>query len=327
MSQPRLSITIVTGGSKEMLRDCLHSLLTDNADTPAEIVIVDNATQNGVVEMLQAEFPQIPLISNARRDGFAANQNRAMRSSHGEYILLLNDDTLVRPGALRTLRAYMDQHPKTGALGCRLENPDGSLQKSCYRFPSPARCVAENLFLVAAFPNHPRLGDYRAWPHDTERQVDFVIGAALMIRREVLTTTGYLDETFFMYAEETDWCRRMHQDGWQVAFTPDATVVHYGGQSSVAMKNRQFVEFTRSQLRYMLKHYGAFGVLICRLATLVGAMLRLPLWSLVSLWKPSKRATAQLWWRILRWNLGLGPHQGIRELAAEQSRNPAPALK
>ena len=315
---PLLSITIVTGSSKEMLRDCLKSLLVDNADMPAEIIIVDNATRNGVVEMLQSEFPHIPLIINAWREGFATNQNRAMRASHGACILLLNDDTIVRPGALRALCGFLDQHPKTGAIGCRLENPDGTLQKSCYKFPSPARSLAENLFLVAAFPNHPWWGDYRAWPHDQTRAVDFVIGAAMMVRREVIDTVGFLDEGFFVYAEETDWCKRMHQAGWQVAFTPDAAVVHYGGQSSVAMKNQQFVEFTRNQMRYIIKHHGVLGGAVYRFSMLIGAILRIILWGIASLARPSKRATARLWWRILRWHLGLGPYQGIRELAARQ---------
>ncbi len=323
---PRLSVTIVTGSSKEMLRDCLHSLIMDNADVPAEIIVVDNATQSGIVEMVGNDFPTVHLLVNTHRNGFAANQNRALRASHGDYILLLNDDTIVRPGALQVLTNFLDQHSETGLVGCRLTNPDGSLQKSCYKFPSPARSIAENLFLVAAFPNHPWWGDYRAWPHDQTRNVDFVIGAAMLARREVVETVGLLDESFFVYAEETDWCKRMRQAGWQVAFTPDATVVHYGGQSSVAMKNQQFVEFTRNQMRYIIKHHGVFGGAVYRVSMLLGAVLRITLWGIASLARPSKRATVKLWWRILRWHLGFGPHQGIRELATAKSAVPFPAL-
>ncbi len=319
MSEPQLSITIVTGGSKEMLRACLASLIVDNADVPAEIIVVDNATENGCVEMLRVEFPTLPVLLNAQRDGFAANQNRALCHSHGEYILLLNDDTVVRPGALRTLCRFLEQNPRVGAVGCRLENPDGSLQKSCYKFPAPARSLAENLLLVAAWPHHPWWGDYRAWPHDQVRAVDFVSGAALLVRRKVLDTTGYLDEGFFVYAEETDWCKRMRQDGWQVVFTPDATVIHYGGQSSAGMKDRQFVEFTRSQMRYIIKHHGRIGGAVYRCSMLLGAVLRLVAWGIASLARPAKRPVVQLWWRILRWHLGLGPHQGIRELAVGQN--------
>ena len=327
MSETRLSITIVTGGSKEMLRACLQSLLVENADTPAEIIIVDNATTNGCVEMLQTEFPALTLLLNTRRDGFAANQNRALRASQGRYILLLNDDTIVRPGALQTLCDYLDCNPQTGAVGCRLENPDGSLQKSCYKFPTPARSWAENLFLVAAWPDHPRLGDYRKWPHDRARDVDFVIGAAMLVRREVLDTVGFLDEGFFVYAEETDWCRRMRQNGWRVAFTPDATVVHYGGQSSADFKDRQFVEFTRNQMRYIIKHHGPLGGLVYRCAMLAGAVLRVAIWGAASFVRPARRATALLWWRILRWHLGLGPHEGIRELASCPPAPPITTLK
>ncbi len=316
----------MTGSSKDMLRACLISLLVGNVEVPAEVIVVDNATTNGCVEMIRAEFPQITLIVNAHRDGFAANQNRALRASYGDYILLLNDDTIVRPGTLQTLCDFLNHHPKIGAVGCRLENPDGSLQKSCYKFPSPARSIAENLLLVAAFPNNSWWGDYRAWPHDQTREVDFVIGAAMLVRREMIAAVGLLDEGFFVYFEEVDWCRRMKQNGWQVAFTPDTTIVHYGGQSSLDFKNRQFVEFTRNQMRYIIKHHGIMGGSIHRLAMLVGAVLRIILWGVAAFTRPAKRATVKLWWRILRWHLGFGPHQGIRELAAIQNTNPAPVL-
>ncbi|MCW3095524.1 MAG: glycosyl transferase family 2, partial [Chthonomonadaceae bacterium] len=264
---------------------------------------------------------------NTFRMGFAANHNQAIKASVGEHVFVLNEDTVVHPGALKALCDFLDTHPDVGAVGPRLENPDGTLQKSCYRFPSPGRVIAENLLLVAAFPNNPLWGDYRAFEHDRLRYVDFVSGAAFLVRREVIEKTGVLDDGFFIYSEETDWQLRMHKDGWKVAFIPEVTIVHYGGQSSVAIKDRQFCEFHRSQLRFMRKHYTPVGEFVARVSMCQGAVLRMTLWSLMSVVKPSKRAELkpqiELWGRILKWYLGKGPHEGIRELAQQQAAQQA----
>ena len=144
-----------------------------------------------------------------------------------------------------------------------------------------------------------------------------------MVRREVVEKTGLFDEGFFVYAEETDWQLRMHRDGWKVAFLPDVSVVHYGGQSSVTIKDRQFCEFHRSQLRFMRKHYGPAAGLLDRGAMCVGALLRMTIWTVLSVVKPAKRAELrpqiELWSRILKWYLWMGPHEGIRELAQQQA--------
>jgi GT2 family glycosyltransferase len=314
---PRLSITIVDGSSQDMLRNCLLSLYTGATDVEFDVIVVDNATRNGCVEMLAEEFPQATVLENDFRRGFAANQNQAIRICTGGYILLLNDDTIVKPGALQAMCDFLDRHAKVGAVGCRLENPNGTLQKSCYRFPSPERSIAENLLLTAAFPNNPWWGDYRAWAHDEARSVDFVSGAALMVRREVVETVGLLDEDFFLYAEETDWCRRIRKSGWQVAFTPAGTIVHYGGQSSAGIEDRKFCEFTRNQMRYIKKHHGVSGAVVYRLSMLLGAVIRILIWGAASPFAAKHRSTVSLWWRILKWHLGLGPNQGIRELAAQ----------
>jgi hypothetical protein len=319
-----LSISIVNTNNKVLLRECLKSLFGQDHGVDFETILVDNVSTDGSVEMLRAEFPQVKTIQNTGRMGFAANHNQAIRASVGKYILVLNEDTIIEPGALKAICDYLAANPKTGAVGPKLENPDGSLQPSCYRFPSPLRTLCENLLLVAAFPNNKTIGDYRSWPHDTVRDVDFVSGAAITVRREVIETTGLLDDGFFIYAEETDWCYRMHRDGWKVTFIPSGTIVHYGGQSSVAIKDRQFCEFNRSGLRYIRKHYGIGGAIVQRLAMVAGAFLRIPLWSFIYLVKrtPEAREKAWLWVRLLKLWTGFGPHEGIAELA----RRPVPAV-
>jgi GT2 family glycosyltransferase len=322
MSVPKLSISLVNTNNRVLLHDCLVSLFQQDHGVEFETILVDNVSTDGSADMVAAEFPQVKVIRNERRKGFAANHNQAIAASKGEMVLVLNEDTVVRPGALKTMCDFMDSHPQTGALGPKLENPDGTLQKSCYKFPSPMRSMAENLMLLAAFPNCPLWADYRDWEHDTERDVDFVSGAAILVRRKVLETTGVLDERFFIYAEETDWCFRMHKDGWKVTFIPNATIVHFGGQSSVAIKDRQFCEFNRSAGKYILKHYGRMGSIILRISMVIGALLRVPLFALISVVRraPAQREEAttklHLWLRLLKLWMGFGPHEGIAELAA-----------
>lgn len=317
-----VSVIVVSYNTCAVLRDCLLSLRRE-APSDAEVIVVDNASDDGSAAMVQAEFPEVVVIDTGRNLGFAGANNRGMSVSRGRHILLLNSDTVALPGALQAMSEFLETHPTTGAVGCRLLNPDGSLQKSAYKFPSPARALAENLLLTAALPNHPRLGDFRAWPHDTVRDVDFLIGAALMVRREVIDTVGGLDEGFFMYSEETDWCRRMRGAGWATTFIPSASVVHLGGGSSRAMPLRQFAESNRSALRYICKHHGRIGGELYRAAMLLGALVRLPLWGVAWLLLPGRRAsivpTLVLWRRLLRWHLGFGPHEGLRELAQRSS--------
>jgi GT2 family glycosyltransferase len=317
---PKVSISLVHHHGLETLRDCLISLYANPPGVPFEIVMVDNMSTDGAVDMLRAEFPDVRLFVNTARCGFGVNQNTGIGHARGEYLFLLNDDTIVHPGAIDTLIAFLDSHPQTAVVGPRLLNPDGSLQRSCYRFPTPFRCVCENLLLTAALPNHPVIGDYRAWPHDTVRDVDFVIGAAMLVRRKAIEEVGLFDPSFFMYVEETDWERRMRQKGWSISFSPDSEITHLGGQSSEGMRDHQFCENNRSNLIYFRKHFGVTGVVVQYLATLAGVAIRLPLFGLIALLVPNKRAKVQplvaLWWRILKWYLGFGPRDGIRERSA-----------
>lgn len=316
---PRLSVTLVHHDGLAALRDCLRSLYLHPPSISFEVVLVDNVSTDGAVEMVTAEFPEVRLLRNERRQGFGANQNRAMEASQGEYVFLLNDDTIVHPGAFDALCATLDTHPEVGCVGPRLLNLDGSLQISCYRFPSPGQCIAENLLLSAVLPDHPAFGDYRAWPHDSEREVDFVVGAAMLVRRKVMEEVGTFDSDFFMYFEEIDWQRRMRQRGWRIAFCPNAVITHLGGQSTEGLRNRQFVEFNRGKAKYLRKHYGAAGVLAQRLSILPGALLRLFLWGGVFLLSSRRRATARAnlttWARHLRWWSGFGPYKGLKENA------------
>ena len=314
-----ISVIIVSYNTCGYLRDCLWSLRADGDAPPHEVFVVDNGSADGSVAMLRAEFPEVVVIETGENLGFARANNKALRQMHGRTALLLNSDTRVTPGALKTLLGVLDAHPNAAAVGPRLLNHDGSLQRSCYKFPAPGRAFGDQLFLTALLANHPRLGDHRRWAHDAPQAVDFVIGAALLVRADILPEVGLLDESFFMYAEETDWCYRMHRAGYEVRFTPDAEVVHYGGGSGQAMPGRVFVEFSRGQRRFYRKHYGPAGAMALRVSLVLGAILHVPLFGLLAAVSPARRtkswAVVRLWANILRWNLGLWHAPGLAPAA------------
>ncbi len=315
MPSLKLSISIVHHHGLNMLRDCLTSIFENSPKFSFEVIVVDNASTDGAVAMMERDFPQIRVIKNVDRHGFGHNQNTGMQASTGEYILVYNDDTLVHGTALTVLCEFLDQHPKVALVGPKLLNADGTLQMSCYKFPSPLRSVWENLLLTAAFPNSTIFGDYRAWPHNTPREVDFVIGAAMLVRRSVIDQIGLFDELFFMYAEETDWQMRIRKAGWQIMLCPDAEITHLGGQSTEDAKDKQFSEFQTSSVKLITKHYGAAGALVQRISMLAGSVLRIAIWSVMSLIFPNKRRRGateiQRWSRLFRWWIGLGPHVGL----------------
>lgn len=312
---PKLSISIVHHQGLQMLQDCLRSIIENTEDLDFEIIVVDNVSTDGALDMMARDFPKVQVIKNAERHGFGHNQNLGIEACKGEYILVYNDDTLMHPDALHILCDFLDQHPKVGLVGPKLLNADGSLQLSCYKFPTPLRYISENLLLSAAFPNSTIFGDYRSWQHDTVHEVDFVVGAAMLLRREVIDQVGLFDELFFMYAEETDLQLRIKKAGWQIMLCPEAIVTHLGGQSSEGTKDRQFCEFNRSSVKLIQKHYGAIGAVVQRIAMIFGSLLRICLWSVTFVLSPSKRQKAQrnikTWTRLLKWWSGLGPHEGL----------------
>jgi N-acetylglucosaminyl-diphospho-decaprenol L-rhamnosyltransferase len=312
-----VSVIVVSYNTREMTMECLRTLQTDLRDLSAEIWLVDNASTDGSVDAIRTTFPKVNVIANTRNLGFGAANNQAMQQAKGDCFLLINSDAFPRPGAIRTMLSCLEAHPQVAAVGPCLRNRDGSLQRSCYRFPSPLRCLWENMLLTAAFPNDAVFGDYRAWAHDSERYVDFVTGAALLVRRTVVEQIGHFDTNFFMYAEETDWQLRMHRAGWQVLFCPQAEVTHWAGHSATRMKDRQFCEFNRATARYIRKHYGPGGWCVQRVAIVIGAMLRLMVWSLVYLTGGQRQHKAARnirdWFRLLRWWTGGGPHEGLAE--------------
>lgn len=297
---PVISVIIVSYNTREITLKCLRTLYSA-LKVPGEVIVVDNASTDGSVQAIGCEYPDVELIRNDRNVGFGTANNQAMRRARGCYFLLLNSDAYITAGAIEKLIAFLERYPLVGAVGPQLLNENGTLQRSCHRFPSPGRAWLENLWITALLPNHPTIGGYDRWDHDSERFVDFVSGACMLLRRATYEHVGGFDETFFMYAEETDWLRRMHAKGWQVGFTPAAKVIHLGGASgSVSSIPRYAFE---SLDRYECKHHGLAGLFSLRLAMVIGNALRTGIWALAVLAFPGWRKQSLAKLKLSSWLL------------------------
>jgi N-acetylglucosaminyl-diphospho-decaprenol L-rhamnosyltransferase len=311
--ESNLSIIIVNWNVRELLRRCLHSIFQlpiSNLQPPTsnfqiEVIVVDSASSDGSVAMVEKEFPQVQLIANSENVGFSVGNNQGIAASRGRYILLLNPDTEVVGDALATMVKYMDEHPQVGALGPQLLNPDGSIQSSRRRFPTLATAFLESTILQQWFPDNVVLRRYYALdrPDDEVQEVDWVTGACLLARRKTVEEVGLLDEGFFMYSEELDWCRRIKGQGWKVVYLPTARVIHHGGQSSEQVKPFQHIQFQRSRVRYFRKHYGSWQAEVLRLFILATYLYQLVVEALkwlVGHKRPLRASRVKAYWQVLR---------------------------
>jgi len=255
-----LSVVIVNWNVRDLLRCCLHSVQAEvaAADVAAEIIVVDSASTDGSPRMVQAEFPQVHLIASQQNLGYAGGNNTGVAAASGRYLFLLNPDTELEAGALARMLAYMEVHPAVGALGPQLLWPDGSTQSSRRRFPTRGSLFWESTLLAQWFPRNRHLRRYHFLdrPADQPQQVDWMVGAAILIRREAWQQVGPIDEQFFMYFEETDWCRRSATAGWQIHYLPAARIIHHEGKSSEQVVAARTLRFQRSKLRYTRKYFG-----------------------------------------------------------------------
>jgi teichuronic acid biosynthesis glycosyltransferase TuaH len=268
----RVSAVVVSFNTRDLLERCLLSLRAQ-AGVKLQTIVVDNASTDGSRELVRERFPEVELIELAHNMGFGPANNIAFERCDGEYVLLLNSDAFLADGALAELVATAARHPHAGAVGPRLLNPDGTLQRSAWPFPHAGRIMLEALGLHRPLRRLGVLDDLGTWEHDEERPVDFLIGACLLLRSSALSEVGGFDEAFWLYGEEADLQRRLAARGWQVVFTPRATAAHVGGASS-ARSQARLRSFYAGQRRFLAKHGTVVAAPTARLALLVGSALR-----------------------------------------------------
>jgi GT2 family glycosyltransferase len=240
-----------------MLRDCLQSLV-QNTRLSFEVIVVDNNSQDGVAEMLRDEYPEVVLVENQENAGYTRPMNQAMRLGSGRYMLQLNPDTLVLPEAIDCLVEFMDRHPEVGICGPKVLNRDHTLQKPCRRGePRPWAVLTYFLGLASLFPHSPLFGQYLLTYLDEDEihEVDGVAGSCMLARRALIDQIGYLDERYFAYQEDADFCFRARHSGWKVYYMPAAQIIHYGSMGgSRVQPYRSIYEWHRSYFNYYRQH-------------------------------------------------------------------------
>ncbi len=289
------TVIIVSWNCRDYLRACLRSLEETDIRSVGEIVVVDNASTDGSAEMVRKEFPSATIYQSESNIGFAAANNLAIRNARSQYVLLLNPDTeVLRPGLL-PLVGFMDRHPGAWAAGPTLLNTDGSLQRTGVRFPGVWNVFAESFFLDRLFPNTRVFGRHRELYNTGRepRRVDFAQGSCLIARRgSIVQSVGLIDEGYFMYFEETDWCYRMHKAGGEVWICPEVQVVHHGGGEIGHYDEQRILHFHRSLFRYLKKNSHRMTLVCVRGIIVVRSVVRILAWSVIALVRPTLRQKA-----------------------------------
>lgn len=286
-----LSVIIVSWNAKEFLSKCLQSLIVEIDEHNWEVIVVDNASSDGSQELVRNKFPHVQLICNDNNLGFARANNIGIRQSRGEYLFLINSDVIVLKNCFRQMVAYMLENPNVGLLGPKILNADGSLQRSCFGLPTVWNTFCRALALDNIFPKVKMFcgREMSFWAHDKIRNVEMLNGCFWMVRRKALETVGLLDENFFMYGEDADWCKRFGMEGWGVVFFPDAEAIHYGGASSANAPVRFYLEMQKADLLYWKKHHNRLGQISYQCIMGVHHIVRLAVEPINYLIRPTER--------------------------------------
>jgi len=309
----KLSIIILCWNDLKVIRDCLASIYKETRETEFEVIVSDNGSTDGSIQMIQREFPQVRLIENGRNLRFAKGNNVAIEASRGEYVLILNPDTIMHDGALDKVVAFAEEHPEAGAVGCRVVFADGAFQRCMRPLPTPRSewCAAFGLGRLARFASWLHAGEYTGWNGTNQRSVGWLAGCFILVRGELLRRLGGFDPQFFYYFEDTDLCQRIWRAGGKILYTPEATITHLVGQST----NKRFkplgfaLDAQVTRYLYFYKYYGAKGVRSCRRATLAGLMLRRGGYAFMQLVAPNaeRKQRQEMLRALYEWNWRVDP--------------------
>jgi len=275
-----VSIIIVSWNTCEILSDCLVSVYEQTENINFELIVIDNASTDGSVDAVKMQFPQVILIENNENRGFAAANNQGMARAKGQYVLLLNSDTVILDNAITKTVRFADDNPEAAVVGCRVLNPDKTLQQTCFMFPSIINLFLSSSYLYKLFPRNRIFGRERMtwWDRTDVREVDVVTGCFMLVRQDAIRNVGSMDERFFMYGEETDWCYRFNRAGWKVLFNPYGHIIHHCSTSSRQVKARMRLQLSGSILLFLKKHKGWFQYRLACFLVALFFLVRIPYW-------------------------------------------------
>lgn len=313
---PDLSIVIVSWNVRDLLRECLRSIVDAedivlapfNSSTPnklsVEIIVVDAGSGDDTSAMVHSEFPSVQLVEVGINVGFSKGNNIGISESRGSYVLLLNPDTRIVSNALSVLTGYLQANPQVGVVGPKLLRGDGTTQSSRRRFPNLWTGIYESTWLEQIAP-HGLLDWYYMADQDENiiSPVDWLTGAALVVRREVFEQVGIFDEGYFMYSEELDWQKRIKAGDWEIVYLPTAHIVHYGGMSSDQVIPLRHIRFQSSKVRYFHKHHGQLAAALIRMVILANYLVQLLLESVKGLLghkRDLRQERVRAYWQVLK---------------------------
>ena len=328
----KLSVVIICWNDLRVLRECLLSIYRGTHSTDFEVLVSDNGSTDGSVEFVRHNYPNVRVLENRANLGFGKGNNVGIRASSGDYVLILNPDTIIHDGSLDRLVQFAEKHPEAGAFGCRVLNSDGTYQTSARLFPSVRRYWVSALGLkkLANVSSLFLFEEYPRWFGETERPIDWQSGCCVMFRGELLRNLGGFDEQFFYHFEEVDLCRRVWAAGHPILFTPEAVITHLGGQSVGRFPVRFEIEKHRNRYRYFYKHFGPQAARQCRRLSIAKIRVRQLGYTLLSLWKSTDliQRRLEMYREVVRWNKALDPVGFVErgeEPLVEQSALPQPS--
>lgn len=296
-----VSVVIVNWNTRDLLHQTLETLYKESHDVNFETIVVDNGSTDGSIELVEEKWSNVRLLTLPENKGFAVGNNIGFREVKGRYVLLLNSDTIVLASTLYEMVRFLDAHPEAGCVGCRHLNPDGTLQRSVDNFPS----LINDFLSYSELHRLPLLQPYLAkrflwWgDHNCTRPVDWVNGACMMVRSNVIQQIGGLDEGYFIYAEEIDWCYRMHKAGWLVYFLSDAEITHIGGQAMNQAADKRIILKYKGQYRFYRKQYPLWKYICLRLIVTGIAIPRIALLFIFYVFSRLQKETDHNQWEIL----------------------------
>ena len=307
----KLSIVILCWNDQAVIADCLQSIFTNTRLTEFEVIVSDNGSTDRSVEFIRQHYPQVRVIENGENLRFAKANNVGIRASKGEYVLILNPDTIIHDGALDNLVLFADQHPEAGAFGCKVLNSDGTYQESGRPFASLSRewVMALGLRPFAQFFRWLSSGTYAGWKGEAQRTVDWLSGCFILARRDLLERLGGFDEQFFYYYEDMDLCRRIWEAGYPIVYTPEMSITHLGGQSTKRFPIAFALDSQVTRYRYYYKYYGERGAFRARRVVLTSLLIRRLAYGLIKFVRPTDNVKSRLeLFRVLfAWNIRVDP--------------------
>ena len=275
-----VSVVIVSWNTSRLLRDCLESLFATTSGIAFEVILVDNASSDDSVAMVRREFPSVAVVQNPDNRGFVKANNQAFETARGRYLLLLNSDTIVLDDAVAKTVRYADGHPRAAVFGCQVLNPDRSIQRTCFMWPSPLNMFLQSTYLYKAFPKSRFFGRefLTWWDHASEREVQTISGCFSLVRREAIDSVGPMDPVYFFYGDDPDWCYRFAKAGWEIRYFPGANIIHFGGQSTEVRKRAFRLQLAGSQLIFNRLHRSFAAFVRAKFLYALFFLVRAPIW-------------------------------------------------